>query len=97
MRWRRRWTFLAGDGHWMDAMRVKAFPFGKEVEAFIAAHKRVYVVEQNRDAQLRSLLMIELGASAEKLVAILNYDGMPITADAIVGGIAAAGGQKSKG
>ncbi len=82
---------LAGNGKWMDAMRVKAFPFGKEVEEFIAAHKRVYVVDQNRDAQLRSLLMIELGVSAEKLVAILNYDGMPITADAIVGGIAAAG------
>ncbi len=78
---------LAGNGHWMDAMRVKAFPFGKEVETFIKGHKRVYVVDQNRDAQLRSLLMIELGANAEKLIPILNYDGMPITADAIVAGI----------
>jgi 2-oxoglutarate ferredoxin oxidoreductase subunit alpha len=78
---------LAGKGIWLDAMRIKAFPFNKDVEEFIASHRRIYVVEQNRDAQLRALLMIELGASADKLVPILNYDGMPITADAIVGGI----------
>ncbi len=81
---------LAGEGHWMDAIRVKAFPFGHEVEAFIGAHRQIYVVEQNRDAQLRSLLMIELGVPAEKLIPVLNYDGMPITADAIVSRIAAA-------
>jgi 2-oxoglutarate ferredoxin oxidoreductase subunit alpha len=81
---------LAGTGLWLDALRVKAFPFNKDVEQFIASHKRVYVVEQNRDAQLRALLMIELGAPADKLVPVLNYDGMPITADAIVAGIASA-------
>jgi 2-oxoglutarate ferredoxin oxidoreductase subunit alpha len=78
---------LAGRGLWLDAIRIKAFPFGKEVEDFIVSRKRIYVVEQNRDAQLRSLLMIELGVHSEKLVPVLNYDGMPITADAIVGGI----------
>jgi 2-oxoglutarate ferredoxin oxidoreductase subunit alpha len=46
------------------------------------------VVEQNRDAQMRSLLMIELGVAPEKLIPVLNYDGMPITADAVVKGIA---------
>jgi 2-oxoglutarate ferredoxin oxidoreductase subunit alpha len=71
----------------MDAIRVKAFPFGQEVTDFIAAHETVFVVEQNRDAQLRSLLMIELGISPEKLIPVLNYDGTPITADAIVKGV----------
>jgi 2-oxoglutarate ferredoxin oxidoreductase subunit alpha len=78
---------LAGQGLWMDAMRIKAFPFNKDVEDFINDHKRVYVVEQNRDAQMRSLLMIELSAHAEQLIPVLNYDGMPITADAIVKGV----------
>ena len=75
---------LAGDGLWLDALRIKAFPFSEEVAAFIAKHKKVYVVEQNRDAQMRSLLMIELSVRAEKLISVLNYDGMPITADDIV-------------
>jgi 2-oxoglutarate ferredoxin oxidoreductase subunit alpha len=78
---------LAGKGIWMSAMRIKSFPFNKDVAAFIANHERVYVVEQNRDAQMRSLLMIELGIHADKLIPVLNYDGMPITADAIVKGI----------
>lgn len=78
---------LAGEGLWMDAMRIKAFPFNDQVTDFIAKHKRVYVVEQNRDAQMRSLLMIELSVHAEKLIPVLNYDGMPITAEAIVNGI----------
>jgi 2-oxoglutarate ferredoxin oxidoreductase subunit alpha len=78
---------LAGEGLWMDAMRIKAFPFNDQVRDFIAKHERVYVVEQNRDAQMRSLLMIELSIHAEKLIPVLNYDGMPITADAIVQGI----------
>ncbi|MEO6832428.1 MAG: hypothetical protein ABI378_08395, partial [Chitinophagaceae bacterium] len=71
----------------MDAIRVKAFPFGQDVFDFIGAHETVFVVEQNRDAQLRSLLMIELNISPEKLIPVLNYDGMPITADAIVKGV----------
>lgn len=79
---------LDSRGVQMDAIRVKAFPFSKEITEFIAAHKKVYVVEQNRDAQLRSLLMIELNVHSEKLFPVLNYDGMPITADAIVGKIA---------
>lgn len=78
---------FAEQGTAMDAIRVKAFPFSPEVTDFIAAHKRLFVVEQNRDAQLRSLLMIELGISPEKLIPVLNYDGMPITADAIVKGV----------
>ncbi len=67
-----------------DAMRIKAFPFNKTVENFIDAHEKVFVIEQNRDGQMRSLLINELNANPKKLVAVLNYDGMPITADAIM-------------
>lgn len=68
----------------IDALRLKGFPFNKEVEDFINSHDKVFVIEQNRDAQLRSLMMIEIGSSPDKLVSVLNYNGMPITADNIV-------------
>jgi len=68
----------------LDAMRVKAFPFGKAFEDFINSHEKIFVIEQNRDAQFKSLMMIELGVSPEKLVSVLNYDGTPITADNIL-------------
>jgi len=71
---------LAGEGVHIDALRVRAFPFGPEVGDFIGAHERVFVVEQNRDAQLRTLLMTDLGVDAAQLVSILHYDGTPITA-----------------
>ncbi len=66
-----------------DALRLKAFPFNRDVEDFINAHEQIFVIEQNRDAQMRSLIMIELGINADKLFSVLNYDGMPITADQI--------------
>jgi 2-oxoglutarate ferredoxin oxidoreductase subunit alpha len=74
---------LAADGINLDAMRPRAFPFGKAFRDFVDAHERIFVIEQNRDAQFRSLMMIELGTGAAKLVSVLNYDGMPITADNI--------------
>ena len=64
-------------------MRVRAFPFSRSVRDFVDSHERLFVIEQNRDAQFRSLLMIEIGTDASKLVSLLNYDGMPITADYI--------------
>lgn len=67
----------------LDAICIKAFPFNKTVEDFIASHKKIFVVEQNRDAQMKSLLTIELQVNPEKLISILNYDGLPITADFI--------------
>jgi 2-oxoglutarate ferredoxin oxidoreductase subunit alpha len=67
----------------VDAIRIRSFPFNKTVEEFIHSHEPVFVIEQNRDAQMKTLLMIELGANPEKLVSVLNYDGMPITADNI--------------
>ncbi|AXE17233.1 2-oxoacid:acceptor oxidoreductase subunit alpha [Runella rosea] len=76
------------EGITLDAMRATAFPFHASVEEFIEAHDQVFVVEQNRDAQFRTLLINELEINPKKLIKILNYDGMPITADAIRNGIA---------
>jgi 2-oxoglutarate ferredoxin oxidoreductase subunit alpha len=67
-----------------DAMRLKAFPFNKTVEDFINSHEKVFVIEQNRDAQMRSLLINELNTNAERLIPVLNYDGLPITAFTIM-------------
>lgn len=78
---------LGAAGVEVDTLRLKAFPFNTAVQEFIEQHEHVYVVEQNRDAQMRSLLMIELGIDPKKLVSILNYDGFPITAGLIVNGI----------
>jgi 2-oxoglutarate ferredoxin oxidoreductase subunit alpha len=75
---------LAESGVTTNYLRVKAFPFGDQVDEFIAAHDRIYVVEQNRDAQLRGLLLLEIGPDPAKLVPVLHYDGLPITAASIV-------------
>jgi 2-oxoglutarate ferredoxin oxidoreductase subunit alpha len=72
----------------LDALRVRAFPFGAEVEEFIAAHDSVFLVEQNRDAQMRTLLVAECGIDPAKILPVLNYDGNPITARFIVQAIA---------
>ena len=68
----------------MDAMRVRAFPFRDEIIDFIQDHDHVFVVEQNRDAQLRTLLMSEGAIDAAKLMPVLHYDGTPITARLII-------------
>jgi 2-oxoglutarate ferredoxin oxidoreductase subunit alpha len=79
---------LEARGVHLDTLRVRAFPFDDEVLDFIAAHERVFVVEQNRDAQLRMLLVNEGEIDPAKLVPILHYDGTPITARFIVKAIA---------
>ena len=79
---------LAEDGVAVDYLRLRAFPFGEEVEAFLKAHRTVFVLEQNRDAQMRSLLMTELDADPRKLVSILHYNGLPVPSDMIVERIA---------
>ena len=68
-------------------MRVLAFPFNGEVKGFIGDHETVFVVEQNRDAQLRSLLILETNTDAAKLIPILHYDGMPIPSSCVVEGL----------
>jgi 2-oxoglutarate ferredoxin oxidoreductase subunit alpha len=79
---------LAASGHALDALRVRAFPFCDAVYDFIATHDQVFVVEQNRDAQLRTLIVTEGGVDPAKLPAVLHYDGTPITARFIVREIA---------
>jgi 2-oxoglutarate ferredoxin oxidoreductase subunit alpha len=71
---------LEAQGEHVDGLRVRGFPFSDEVMDFIAAHETVFVVEQNRDAQLRTLVMVEGGVDPSKLVSVLGYDGSPITA-----------------
>lgn len=68
----------------VDGLRIKSFPFDQIAIDFLQNHKYIFIVEQNRDAQMKSLIMIELGISAEKLISVLNYDGLPITATNIV-------------
>ncbi len=75
---------LKAEGIEMDALRIKSFPFNQAVVDFVNEHQHVFVIEQNRDAQMRSLMMIEFSANPTKLVSVLNYDGMPITADNIL-------------
>ena len=74
-------------GRRLDALRIRAFPFSSEVDDFLASHDRIFVVEQNRDAQLRTLLMAENGGDPDRLVPILHFDGTPITARFIVSSI----------
>jgi 2-oxoglutarate/2-oxoacid ferredoxin oxidoreductase subunit alpha len=78
---------LEARGQHLDTLRVRAFPFHQDVAEFAAAHDHVFVVEQNRDGQLRTLLMSECGIDPAKLVPILHYDGAPITARFITSAI----------
>jgi len=68
----------------LNYCRIKAFPFADEVCEFIKQHEVVYVVEQNRDAQLRTLLIIDIEADQGKLVPLLHYNGMPIHSGFVV-------------
>ena len=68
----------------LNYCRVKAFPFSDDVKDFIDKHESVYVVEQNRDAQLRSLLLLDVEADPDKLVPMLHYNGLPISADFVI-------------
>ncbi len=80
---------LEAQGRHVNALRLRGFPFADEVFDFIAAHEQVFVVEQNRDGQLRTLIMNEGGVDPAKLIAVNHYDGTPITARFIAGEIAA--------
>ena len=71
---------LEANGQYLDRLRVRTFPFHSSVTSFIAEHDFVFVVEQNRDSQLRSLVVNECGIDPVRLVPILHYDGTPITA-----------------
>lgn len=72
--------YLAEQDIAVDSCRIRAFPFAEEIESFIESHDTVFVVEQNRDAQMRSLLVNDCEIDPKQLIPVLNYDGMPITA-----------------
>ena len=80
---------LAKDGVPLDYMRVRGFPFGEDVRKFLDAHEVNFIVEQNRDAQLRSLLMLETGVHVEKLESVRYYGGFPMSAHHVITGVKA--------
>lgn len=82
-------ALLGAEGVTADYLRVRAFPFGEEVEQFLAEHAVVFVVEQNRDAQLRSLLTLETRVDKAKLRSLLHYSGLPVSSQFIVEGVLA--------
>jgi 2-oxoglutarate ferredoxin oxidoreductase subunit alpha len=78
---------LTEQGIHADYLRLRAFPFSDEVLEFLRSHETVFVVEQNRDAQMKSLLRLEAGDAAGRLVSILHYNGMPIPSECVIQGI----------
>jgi 2-oxoglutarate ferredoxin oxidoreductase subunit alpha len=80
---------LKARGVGIDYMRVRSFPFSEDVERFLAAHELIFVVEQNRDAQFRSLLTLETAVDKAKLRSLLHYSGLPISSSFIVEGVLA--------
>src|SRR5690606_15009302 len=77
----------AQDFH-LDTLRIRAFPFPESVREFVLAHECVFLIEQNRDAQLRTLVINEFDLDPARVIAILHYDGTPITARFIARAIA---------
>jgi 2-oxoglutarate ferredoxin oxidoreductase subunit alpha len=71
---------LAEQGIFVNALRVRAFPFQDEIFDFVQSHTKVFVIEQNRDAQLKHLLVNDAGINPASLISVLHYDGTPITA-----------------
>jgi len=71
---------LRQKGIFINALRVRAFPFQDEIFDFVQSHNKVFVVEQNRDAQLKTLLVNDAGINPASLISVLHYDGTPITA-----------------
>jgi 2-oxoglutarate ferredoxin oxidoreductase subunit alpha len=80
---------MAKEGIALDYLRVRGFPFGEEVRNFVHQHDVTFVVEQNRDGQLRSLLQLETGASIDKLESVRYYAGFPMSAQHVVSGVKA--------
>jgi 2-oxoglutarate ferredoxin oxidoreductase subunit alpha len=87
---------LEEGGVHLDTLRLRAFPFSDAVMDFISGHDQIFLVEQNRDAQMRSLLVNECGIDPARFISILHYDGTPITARFIIAAIAERMALKSK-
>ena len=80
---------LAKEGITLNYLRVRGFPFGDEVRQFLEQHEVNFIVEQNRDAQLRSLLMLDLGVHVEKMESVRYYAGFPMSAHHVISGVKA--------
>jgi 2-oxoglutarate ferredoxin oxidoreductase subunit alpha len=78
---------MAEEGRTFDYMRVRGFPFGNDVRAFLEQHDLNFIVEQNRDGQLRSLLTLETGVSPSKLSSVRYYSGFPMSAHHVISGV----------
>ena len=77
---------LEKEGICIDTLRIRSFPFNEDVEQFIRDHDRIFVIEQNRDGQMRRLLLNETSVPVkDRLIPILEYDGLPVTARKIAG------------
>jgi len=81
---------LRSDGIPTSYLLLRAYPFPEEVERFVRGHKRIYVVEQNRDAQMAALLRMEYPELAPRIRSVLHYDGLPIDAESILNGVRSA-------
>ena len=79
---------LAAKGIYVNALRVRAFPFADEIFDFVQSHSKVFVIEQNRDAQMKTLLVNDAGINPASLISVLHYDGTPITARFITSEVA---------
>jgi 2-oxoglutarate ferredoxin oxidoreductase subunit alpha len=80
---------LEGDGTSLDYMRIRGFPFGDDVASFLERHDVNFIVEQNRDGQLRNLLLLETGIAVEKLESVRYYGGFPMSAHHVIAGVKA--------
>ena len=83
---------LRAEGIRVDMMRVRGFPFSGQVAQFLESHEQLFVVEQNRDAQLRSLLAIELGIARDRMTPVLDYGGLPLPARVVIDAVRATQG-----
>ncbi|MCB1623684.1 MAG: 2-oxoacid:acceptor oxidoreductase subunit alpha [Pseudomonadales bacterium] len=87
---------LQAQGIMTNYMRVRAFPFGEEVEQFLEQHRLLFIIDQNRDAQMRSLLTLETRVEKAKLRSLLHYSGLPISSEFIVTGVLAEVGTRAR-
>lgn len=86
---------MQAEGQPLDCLRLRAVPFHNSVGEFIAKHEQVFIVEQNRDGQMRSVLINELGCTPDQLISVVHYDGDPLSAEDVIQGIRATLGEST--
>ena len=86
---------LAAEGLAFDVMQIRSFPFHADVKNFMESHDELFVIEQNRDGQMRTLLINELEIAPSRIHSVVNYDAMPITGDAVKNDVVVWGTQQA--